>query len=440
MRQNVETVDRERTLWDKLKEIEIGPVSLPVFVIFTTLLLVVMYTGNVPINVLGGMGVIMVFGWALGKIGSSIPILKKFGGSTILAMIVPAVLVLFSLIPQNSIDAVTMLMSEANFLDLYVFSLITGSILGMNRTILVQGFVRMVIPMMTGFVLALIIPSTIGWALGLGFMDTLFYIVTPVMAGGIGGGILPLGIGYSAITGINYGDLIAVLAPATIIANILAIVGAAIFNQLGKKKPELTGNGTLIKSGNKIDIDDEKEKEPGISFNLLGTGFFLLITLYLTGVLLEGFIGLPAAVLIIFGSTILKYFEILPKRVETGTKQLSKLVSSLFTLPLMVGLGIIYLTLEDVLAMLSWQYLLVILSVVVTLGATGYVLSRFVKMHPVEATILSLNQSAMGGTGNVAILSTSERQEMMPFAQVATRIGGAITISLMITLMRILIG
>jgi len=106
----------------------------------------------------------------------------------------------------------------------------------------------------------------------------------------------------------------------------------------------------------------------------------------------------------------------------------------------MVGLGIIYLTLEDVLAMLSWQYLLVILSVVVTLGATGYVLSRFVKMHPVEATILSLNQSAMGGTGNVAILSTSERQEMMPFAQVATRIGGAITISLMITLMRILIG
>lgn len=441
MSQNIKTIDKDRTLWTKMKEIEIGPVSLPVFIIFAALILLVMYTGNVPVNVMGGMGVLMVFGWALGKIGSSIPVLKKFGGATILAMIVPAILVLFSLIPQNSIDAVTMLMSEANFLDLYVFSLITGSILGMNRTILVQGFIRMVVPMMTGFILALIIPSTIGWALGLGFMDTLFYIVTPVMAGGIGGGILPLGIGYSAITGINYGDLIAVLAPATIIANIFAIVGAAIFNQIGKKKPELSGNGTLIKSGNKIELnEDEKEGKTEITFKLLGTGFFLLITLYLTGVLLEGVIGLPAAVLIIFGSTILKYFEVLPKRVEQGTKQLNSLVSSLFTLPLMVGLGIIYLTLEDVLAMLSWQYLVVILSVVVTLGTTGYVLSRFVKMHPVEATILSLNQAAMGGTGNVAILSTSERQEMMPFAQVATRIGGAITISLMITLMRILIG
>ena len=44
----------------------------------------------------------------------------------------------------------------------------------------------------------------------------------------------------------------------------------------------------------------------------------------------------------------------------------------------------------------------------------------------------------MGGTGNVAVLATSDRQEMMPFAQVSTRIGGAITISLMIMAMRLL--
>ncbi|WP_234815942.1 2-hydroxycarboxylate transporter family protein, partial [Salmonella enterica] len=105
--------------------------------------------------------------------------MNKFGGATILAMLVPATLVLFDLIPQNSLDAVNMLMSEANFLDLYVFALVSGSILGMNRNILVKGFARMALPMMTGFILALLIPSTIGWALGLGFKDTLFYIVTP---------------------------------------------------------------------------------------------------------------------------------------------------------------------------------------------------------------------------------------------------------------------
>ncbi|PJH58681.1 malate permease, partial [Salmonella enterica subsp. enterica serovar Typhimurium] len=113
-------------------------------------------------------------------------------------------------------------------------------------------------------------------------------------------------------------------------------------------------------------------------------------------------------------------------------------ISTNFTLPSMVGIGIMYLTLEDVIAMLSWQYLVVILSVVATLGLTGYFVSRFVNMYTMESAIISLNQAAMGGTGNVAVLSTSNRQELMPFAQVATRIGGAITISLMITATRLL--
>ena len=49
-------------------------------------------------------------------------------------------------------------------------------------------------------------------------------------------------------------------------------------------------------------------------------------------------------------------------------------------------------------------------------------------MNPVEAAIVSACQSGMGGTGDVAILSTANRMNLMPFAQVATRLGGAITV------------
>lgn len=437
-----ESVSQEKTemsFWEKMKEKKIGVVSLPVYIVFAAIIFIAMYTETIPIDMMGGLAVIMALGWLLGAIGDVIPGLNRFGGSTILSMVVPAVFVLYNVLPQNSLDAVNMLMSEANFLDLYVFALVAGSILGMNRNVLVQGFARMVLPMMTGFVLALIIPSTIGWALGLGFKSTLFYIVAPAMAGGIGGGVLPLGLGYSAITGAAYGDLIAILAPASILANFFAIAGAAVLSRLGDKQPDLTGNGTLIKTDGSIDFsEDNKKMKLPVSYELLGTGLFLLITLYITGTFMEGIIGLPAAVIVIFTATILKYFKVLPGGVEAGAKHFNSFISTNFTAPLMVGLGIIYLTLEDVLAILSWQYLVVILSVVVTLGLTGYFMSRFVDMFPVESAILSLNQSAMGGTGNVAVLATSDRQEMMPFAQVSTRIGGAITISLMIMAMRLL--
>jgi len=442
MSQQEKTMSQEKSqnsFWTRLKETKIGVVSLPVYVAFTLIIFIAIYAEAIPVDMMGGFGIIITFGWLLGAIGNAIPGLNKFGGATILAMLVPATLVLFDLIPQNSLDAVNMLMSEANFLDLYVFALVSGSILGMNRNVLVKGFARMVLPMMTGFILALVIPSTIGWALGLGFKDTLFYIVTPAMAGGMGGGVLPLGLGYSPITGAAYGDLIAVLAPASILANFFAIAGAAILSRIGEKKPQLTGNGTLIKSDESIDLgEDNGEKKIPLSYEVLGTGFFLLITLYIAGTFLEGIIGLPAAVIIIFTVTALKYFKVLPRGVEGGAKHFNSFISTNFTLPLMVGIGIMYLTLEDVIAMLSWQYLVVILSVVVTLGLTGYFMSRFVNMYPVESSIISLNQAAMGGTGNVAVLSTSDRQELMPFAQVATRIGGAITISLMITAMRLL--
>lgn len=428
----------ERSTVSAWQGVKVGPMPLPWFLLFAAIILMAAVTESLPVDMLGGFGVILTLGWALGKIGDTIPGLNKFGGSTILSMLIPAILVFYGLLPDNAIESVTMLMSDANFLDLYVFALVTGSILGMNRQVLVQGFARMVIPMSVGLVLAMLIPAAIGQLVGIGFQETLFNIVTPAMAGGIGGGVLPLAQGYSEVQNIDYGAMVAILAPASILSNFFSIGVAAIVGRFGEKHPELSGNGTLVRQSATEEKElVNKEKKTPINFQSIGIGLFLLVAVYIFGNLMQGIIGLPAAVIVIFASTIMKYFQVLPASIEEGAKQLNGFISSNFTAPLMVGLGIIYLDLRAVLDVLTWQYVVVVLAVVIVLGLTGFILGKFLNMYQIESAILSLNQSTMGGTGNVAILATTDRNSLMPFAQVATRIGGAITISIMITLLNL---
>ena len=59
-------------------------------------------------------------------------------------------------------------------------------------------------------------------------------------------------------------------------------------------------------------------------------------------------------------------------------------------------------------------------------------------MNPVEAAMVVACHSGQGGTGDVAILTAGKRLELMPFAQVSTRLGGVANVTIAIALMRIL--
>ena len=79
-----------------------------------------------------------------------------------------------------------------------------------------------------------------------------------------------------------------------------------------------------------------------------------------------------------------------------------------------------------------------IVSTVATLMATGALVGRWLNMYPIEAAIINACHSGQGGTGDVAILTAANRMQLMPFAQIATRIGGAITVtSVLIVLSRL---
>ena len=53
-------------------------------------------------------------------------------------------------------------------------------------------------------------------------------------------------------------------------------------------------------------------------------------------------------------------------------------------------------------------------------------------MYPIDTAIVNACHCGQGGTGDVAILTAANRMQLMPFAQIATRIGGAITVTLVL--------
>ncbi len=417
----------------------VGSVPLPVYLVLSLVILVTAYLEQLPVNMLGGFAVILTMGWFLGTLGANIPYLKNFGGPAIMSLLIPSILVFFNLINDNVLQSADMLMKQANFLYFYIACLVCGSILGMNRKILVQGLMKMIIPMMIGMVLAMGVGTLVGVLLGMDWKHTLFFVVTPVLAGGIGEGILPLSLGYSQITGMGSEQLVGQLIPATIIGNFFAIGCSAFISRLGEKKPYLSGKGQLVKQkpGEEIDLEEEEDKSP-IDVKLMGAGVLTACTLFITGGLLQHLTGFPGPVLMIVVAAALKYINVVPAETQRGSKQLYKFISGNFTFPLMAGLGLLYIPLKDVVGVLTWQYFLVVISTVLTVITTGFFVSKFMNMYPVEAAIISACQSGMGGTGDVAILSTTDRMNLMPFAQVATRLGGAITVISMTFIFRLI--
>ncbi len=82
--------------------------------------------------------------------------------------------------------------------------------------------------------------------------------------------------------------------------------------------------------------------------------------------------------------------------------------------------------------------IITILVTVFTLTTVGFFVGKWIGLYPIESALINTCHSGMGGVGDIAILTSAHRLELMPFAQIATRQGGAITITAAILLLGLL--
>ncbi|VED48734.1 citrate carrier protein [Raoultella terrigena] len=407
---------------------EVGSVPLVLFVGIAIVVAVAAYANVLPKNMIGGLAVIMTLGFAFAKIGRMVPILKDIGGPAILCLMVPSALVYFEMFAPHTLATVHLLMKEANLLYFVIACLVVGSILGMNRVILIQGMVRMFVPLVVGTVVAILTGLLVGTLFGYSLYHTFFFIIVPIIGGGIGEGILPLSLAYSAILGQTPDVYVAQLAPAAVVGNIFAIICAGVLARLGVRRPELSGSGMLIRSHEDNSVFTQAQGPQQTDFQLMGGGLLMICAFFIVGGLLEKLVHIPGPVLMILAAVICKYTKAIPAAMEVGAYSCYKFVSAALVWPLMIGLGMLYVPLESVVAVFSVGYVVVCGSIVIAMALSGFFIASRLNMYPVEAAIVTSCHSGLGGTGDVAILSASNRMSLMPFAQIATRTGGASTV------------
>jgi CCS family citrate carrier protein len=423
-------------IWWKLMDARIGIIPVPVLIVLLGIFGYFVQRGKLPGEICMMIAVLAGGGFLCGELGNRIPGLRDVGGAAILATFVPSALVYYKVLPKAIVKPVTEFTQSSQFLYLFITAIIVGSILSMDRRVLIRGFVRIFIPLAAGTVAALGVGTLVGTALGLGTRHTLLFVVIPIMAGGVGEGAIPLSTGYADILHLKQSDLFAQILPAVMFGSLTAILLSGLLNSLGKRHPHLTGEGRLQpdEHSDLPSAEGETSKEADVE-QVAAAGMFA-ITLYLIGLVGKEAFSFPAPVIMLFLAVLAKLASVVPMRMQQGAAFMYQFFRVAVTYPLLFAIGVALTPWDKLMAALHWQNLVTIAATVTTLMASGWIVGKWVSLYPIDAAIVNACHSGQGGTGDVAILTAANRMQLMPFAQIATRIGGAIVITITLLILR----
>ena len=410
--------------------------SWPLCLGFILIVFAGVMTGSLSTDLAGGFAFMLALGIVCNEIGERIPVWNSYiGGGLVLAFIVSAYLFTNNYIPAKYEDSVRMIMDKADFLSFFIVFLICGSVLGLEKKLLIRSFAGYLPAIFGGLIGASLFGIAGGLVFGVSPKLLLLNYVLPVMGGGNGAGAVPLSQIYESVTGDKAANYYTFAIAVLTIANIFAILTAALLNQVGKRKPSWTGDGSsLIRKG--IEMDAEKEDRIP-SIKEMGGAFFLGVGLFAAGnllgkALLPTVFGVeihPFAWMIIL-VTILAMLGVVPAETKAAAKRLTSFMSSCLVLIIMVGVGA-DTDLNELAAAITLSNVVMAFLIVVGAILGSAIVGQLVGFYPIDAAITAgLCMANRGGSGDLAVLGASHRMGLIAYAQLSSRLGGGIVLIL----------
>lgn len=410
--------------------------GLPIlyFAIISVVILVSSYFNILPKGMVGAFPIIIILGLVLNYVGDKLPIVNTyFGGGAIVAIFVSAYLAWAKILPPATTKLISSFMKGEGFLDFYIAALITGSMLSMNRKLLIKAAFRYLPAIIGGVAVALGLAGAIGAVSGYGALKAILYIAIPIMGGGMGAGAVPLAQIFGSSLKTAPEAILSVMVPAVALGNAMSIVAGGLLDRLGKKMTSLTGEGQMLRGFSTTEDDmaleskEEAAKRNIIDLQVMGIGLLASTTFMVWGRIIQKLCpSIHFYAWMILTVAICKAFDIVPEKISNGCYQWFQFIMKNFTAPLLVGIGVAYTDMGTILQALTPTYILLVFATVLGAIIGSSIMGYVVGFYPIEAAITAgLCMANMGGTGDVAVLSASKRMVVMPFAQISSRIGGA---------------
>ena len=401
---------------------------IPLYLGILVLVVVCMYMDCLPAGLVGGMIALMVLGEGLNFLGNNIPIVKTYLGGSVICILGAAVIQALGLIPEQTHEILDNFVNKEGFLVFYISALITGSLFNIDRGLLIRATVKLLPTAVISLAVGVVLSGLLGMVMGDSFLEGILYIGIPMTSGGMTAGAVPLSAMYSSVLGTDAGQILTRIAPATVLGNCVAIIFGGLANNIGERKPSLTGNGCLVNDGHELKIHPQMKP----TFALLCTGLIISMAFYELGALCHHFISIvPTYAWMIVAVVIVKGTGILSDRLEDAAREWGQFAIHSWTAAALTGIGATLIDLKTILHTITPFYLLSVVLIVGAITLTAGLVGIKMGFYPLESSIAAgMCTTNMGGSGNVAVLSSSKRMELLPFAQIVTRSCGALMLTI----------
>ena len=429
------------------KDFAWGGLNFPIFLGMLIVTIVCVYvpfggkeSGFLRPNFISIMAILAVFGILFGEIGDRIPIWDEYiGGGTVFVFFMSAVMGTYNLVPAGVLKSIKIFYGKqpVNFLEIFIPALIVGSILTVNRKTLIKSIVGYIPLICVGLVGATIGGVTIGLIFGKTPIDVIMNYVLPIMGGGTGAGAIPLSEMWAQKTGKPAADWFAFAISILTIANVIAILTGAFLKKLGESKPSLTGHGELVVS-DADKYEEEKEEEiKDVGQRDFAAALFMTGVIFMVAQLLSKLwesLHMPFEIhrlaFLVLIVIALNMLDVVPTRLKAGARKMQTFFSK-YTIWILMGAVGFGTDVQEIINALTFGNLLIALGIVFGAVIAIMILSRPMKFYPIEASITAgLCMANRGGSGDIAVLGAADRMNLISYAQISSRIGGAMVLIL----------